>query len=112
MDDVELDGAAAVLSSADGEWSETTGIQNNNWTLQVVSSCDLTPGVNSSYEITDGAGNYIYRLTGDQITQGGFITKCASGKNRDFATLVSNLPTGDLTFLDAGYVLTVTNTKK
>jgi hypothetical protein len=37
------------------------------------------------------------------------VTKCANGNDRDFATLVSNLPTGDLTFLDAGYTLGVTN---
>ncbi|WP_210481192.1 hypothetical protein [Naasia sp. SYSU D00948] len=110
VDDVRVNGADAVLSSADGSWFETTGAQDNNWTLQVVASCDLTPGVQSPFEITDEAGNYVYRLEGDAISQSGFNTKCANGQNRDFATLVSNLPTGDLTFLDAGYNLTVTNT--
>ena len=106
-----VNGSAATVTSAEGEWFETTGVQDNNWTLQVVASCDLTPGVQSAYEITDGAGNYVYRLTGDQITQGGFNTKCANGTKGDFATLVSNLPTGDLTFLDAGYELTVSKKK-
>ncbi|WP_243075913.1 immune inhibitor A [Microbacterium sp. SS28] len=110
VDDVMVNGAAATVS-ADSDWYETTGEQNNNWTLQVISTCDLTPGVVSPFEITDGQGNYVYRLEGDAITQGGFNTKCANGKNRDFATLVSNLPTGDLTFLDAGYALTVKNKK-
>ncbi len=110
VDDVMVNGAAATLSSAEGEWFETNGLQDNNWTLQVVASCDLTPGVDSPFEIADGAGNFVYRLEGDAITQGGFNTKCANGQNRDFATLVSNLPTGDLTYLDAGYVLSVTNT--
>lgn len=111
VDDVRVNGAAATVSSDDGEWFETTGVQDNNWTLQVVATCDLTPGVTNSFEITDGAGNFVYRLTGDDIAQGGFNTKCANGRNRDFATIVSNLPTGDLTFLDADYVLTVRNQK-
>ncbi|HVL59878.1 MAG TPA: hypothetical protein VM430_00495 [Microbacterium sp.] len=111
IDDVMVDGAAATVTSDAGEWVETDGIQDNNWTLQVISSCDLTPGVDSAFEITDGAGNFVYRLTGDQISQGGFNTKCANGTKGDFVTLVSNLPTGDLTFLDAGYDLTVSKKK-
>ena len=110
VDDVLVNGAEATLSSADGDWFETSGLQDNNWTLQIVSTCDLTPGVDSPFEIVDDAGNYVYRLEGDAISQAGFVTKCASGNNRDFVTLVSNLPTGDLTYLDAGYVLSVTNT--
>ncbi|MFH8252874.1 hypothetical protein ACH3VR_21085 [Microbacterium sp. B2969] len=112
VDDVMVNGAPATLSSEPGNWVETTGVQDNNWTLQVIATCDLTPGVNSPFEVTDGAGNYVYRLTGDLISQGGFSTKCANGTKKDFATMVSNLPTGDLTFLDAGYTLSVTNTKK
>jgi len=112
VDDVVLNGAPATVSSAPGEWFETTGTQDNNWALQVVAKCDLTPGVTSSFEVTDGAGNYVYRLSGDLITQGGFSTKCANGSKQDFATLVSNLPTGDLTFLDAGYALNVSKSKK
>ncbi|PWC06621.1 hypothetical protein [Mycetocola zhujimingii] len=110
VDDVRVNGAAATVTSAEGEWFETTGLQDNNWTVQVVASCDLTPGVVSPFEITDGAGNYVYRLEGDNISQSGFNTKCANGKDRDFATLVSNMPSGDLMFLDADYVLSVTNT--
>jgi hypothetical protein len=110
VDDVLVNGGEASVSSAEGEWFETTGIQDNNWTLQVVASCDLTPGVDSEFEITDDAGNHVYRLEGDAISQGGFDTKCANGQNRDFATIVSNMPTGDLTYLDATYTLDVTNT--
>ena len=110
VDDVMVNGAAAALSSAEGEWFETTGLQDNNWTLQVVASCDLTPGVDSPYEIVDDAGNHVYRLEGDAISQGGFSTKCANGNGRDFAVLVSNLPTGDLATLDATYDLSVRNT--
>ena len=42
IDEVFVNGAEATLSG-DG-WIETTGIQNNNWTVQVISNCDLTPG--------------------------------------------------------------------
>jgi immune inhibitor A len=107
VDDVMVNGAAASLSSAEGEWFETTGVQDNNWTLQVVSGCDLTPGVDSAFETNDGAGNWVYRFEGDTITQGGLITKCASGKGNDFAAVISNLPTGDLQFLDADYTFRV-----
>jgi hypothetical protein len=110
VDDVVVDGAAAGVSSAEG-WTETTGVQDNNWTLQVVAACDLTPSGTDAFEIVDAAGNHVYRLTGDAISQAGFDTKCANGNQRDFATLVSNLPTGDLTFLDAGYDLSVRKTK-
>jgi hypothetical protein len=109
VDDVMVNGAAATLSSAEGEWFETTGIQDNNWTVQVVASCDLTPGVESPYEIVDEAGNHVYRLEGDQITSTRFDTRCANGPNRDFAIIVSNLPTGDLTVLNADYDLRVRN---
>ncbi|GGI47530.1 hypothetical protein SAMN04489721_0634 [Agromyces flavus] len=109
VDDVMVDGAAATLSSDEGEWFETTGLQDNNWTVQIISSCDLTPGVESDFEIVDEAGNYVYRLEQDEITLA-LDTRCANGSKRDFAVLVSNLPTGDLDTLDAGYTLTVTNT--
>ena len=109
VDDVSVNGAPAPLSSPAGDWFETTGVQDNNWTVQIVASCDLTPGITSPFEIVDGTGNFVYRLEGDQITQG-FNTRCANGPNRDFAVLISNLPTGDLTVLDADYTLNVTNT--
>lgn len=111
VDDVMVDGAEAAVSSADGQWSATTGVQENNWTVQVVASCDLTPSGTDEFEIVDAAGNHVYRLTGDAFSQGGFVTKCANGPQRDLATLTSNLPTGDLTFLDAGYDLSVRNQK-
>lgn len=108
IDDVEVNDAPATLSSTD--WTQTTGAQDNNWALQVVATCDLTPGVTSTGEIVDDAGNHVYRGMGDTVTFTGLDTKCANGPHQDAATIVSNLPTGDLTFLDAGYTLTVTNT--
>ncbi|MEH0843077.1 hypothetical protein V6U81_11890 [Micromonospora sp. CPCC 205711] len=110
VDDVRVNGAAATLSSPAGDWFLTDGVQDNNWTVQIVAHCDLTPGTTSAGETTDGAGNWVYRFTGDQFTRSGFNTKCANGNQNDFAVLISNLPTGDLTYLDADYTFRVTNT--
>lgn len=109
VDDVMVNGAAATLSSAEGQWFETTGIQDNNWTVQIVATCDLTPGTTSAGEIVDSNGNHVYRLEGDTSTSGALNTRCANGPNRDFAVIVSNLPTGDLTVLNADYDLRVRN---
>lgn len=108
VDDVQVNGAAAAVAS--DAWSETTGAQDNNWTFQVVAKCDLTPDEVSDGEMTDGAGNYVYRFEGDEFQQSGLTTKCANATKGDFAVLVSNLPTGDLTFLDGDYDYSVTNT--
>ncbi|MEH1013538.1 hypothetical protein V6U90_10540 [Micromonospora sp. CPCC 206060] len=109
IDDVRVNGADATVSSAAGQWFSTTGAQNNNWTVQVVAGCDLTPGTTSAGETTDGAGNHVYRFTGDGFTASGLNTRCASGNQDDFAVVISNLPSGDLSFLDADYTFRVTN---
>ena len=48
IDDVTVEGAPATVSG-EGEqpWVETDGIQENEWTVQLLSSCDLTPGTDS-----------------------------------------------------------------
>lgn len=102
VDDVQVNGAPAAVTSESG-WSETNGQQVNNWTVQVIASCDLTPGVDGPNEITDNQGTHVYQLNGAVIDQGGFSTKCANGKNKDVTVQISNLPSGDLTFLDADY---------
>src|SRR5829696_6608961 len=113
IDDVTVDGADATLSSPDDEWIETTGTQDNNWTVQVISNCDLTPGTLSDGEIVDTAGgNWVYRYEGDEISTDTFNTRCASGNQADFVVAVSNMPTGDLAVLDAGYDYSVVTHKK
>jgi len=109
VDDVNVDGAPATLSSPVGEWIETTGEQDNNWVLQILSPCDLTPGVDSPFETVDPAG-YLYRLEGDEISETGFSTACMRSSKDSFVVAISNLPTGDLTYLDADYVFRLTNT--
>ena len=54
IDDVTVGGAPALVSS--DEWVQTDGVQDNNWTVQVISSCDLTPGATTAGELSDGAG--------------------------------------------------------
>jgi hypothetical protein len=104
VDDVNIDGAAATLSSDD--WIETDGVQDNHWVFQIVSSCDLTPNVQGD-ELEDAAG-FIYRFEEDSFTAN-FSTKCMGTKDR-FLVVISNLPTGDLQYLDADYTFTLTNT--
>lgn len=58
----------------------------------------------------DEAG-LLYRLEGDDIAQGGFSTKCMRSTQDSFVVSISNLPTGDLTYLDADYVFRLTKTK-
>ena len=72
VDDVTVGGQAATLSSEPGNWILTTGEQDNNWVVQLLSPCDLTPGRTSTGEIVDGEGNYVYRFEGDSIHESGF----------------------------------------
>ena len=111
VDDVSINGTSvdAYLTSPAGEWLQTTGEQNNNWLVQIVSACDLSPGVTTSGE-TQVDGYFIYRLEGDQRFElTGLTSKCLGNKGR-FTVAISNMPTGDLTFLDADYFFRVTNT--
>ncbi|MGY1643414.1 hypothetical protein ACI782_20095 [Geodermatophilus sp. SYSU D00703] len=101
VDDVTVDGVPAELSS--DQWIETDGVQDDNWTVQVIAACDLTPGSTIDGELVDAAGNSVYRFTGDRISTPVLDTRCANGQGRDFTVSVSNLPTGDLAVLDATY---------
>ena len=78
--------------------------------LQILAPCDLTPGVDSEFETEDAAG-FLYRLEGDDIAQAGFNTKCMKSTRASFVVAISNMPTGDLTTLDADYVFRLTKTK-
>jgi Immune inhibitor A-like, MAM domain len=116
IDDVNVAGSPATVASDPGQWVETTGTQDNHWVLQIVSSCDLTPGTTSAFETTDthtGGTTYVYRLEGDgngDINQAGFSTRCLNSTRDMLTAVISNLPTGDLQYLDANYAFRVTNT--
>jgi hypothetical protein len=100
VDDVRVGGAAATVSSEPGNWIETSGEQDNRWSLQIIAPCDLN-GASTANEVTDGAGNYVYRFDGDAISTPVYSAKCAGKEG--IVTVISNLPTGDLQFLDAPY---------
>jgi hypothetical protein len=108
VDDVTIGGQAVTLSSEEGNWIETTGVQNNNWVVQVVASCDLTPGVTSTGETTDNVGNYVYRFEGDSISASGFSTACLRGTRESITVVISNLTSGDIQVLDADYFFRLT----
>jgi hypothetical protein len=80
--------------------------------VQVLSGCDLTPGVDSDFEIVEG-GLYVYRfLTDDEISPAGFDMRCTKvgGRTRPVVVAISNLPTGQLTYFDSSYDFRLTNT--
>jgi hypothetical protein len=109
VDDVRVNGVSvdAALTSAPDDWKLTTGTQTNNWLVQIVSPCDLSPDVATPGEsVIDGM--YVYRF-GDNTSVGGLSSKCLGNKGR-FTVAISNMPTGDLTFLDADYFFRITNT--
>jgi Immune inhibitor A-like, MAM domain len=106
-DSVTIGGQPASLSSAAGNWLFTTGAQDNNWVVQILAPCDLTPGVNSAGETADNLGNHLYRYEGDTINAGGLSTSCLHGQKRVTA-IVSNLTSGDIQVLDAPYQFRLT----
>ena len=106
VDDIAIGGTPATVSSPEGNWISTTGEQDNNWSLQIIAPCDLN-GASTANETTDDAGNHVYRYDGDAITTPVLDGKCA-GK-AGIVTVVSNLPTGDLQFLDAPYTYAPTS---
>jgi len=108
VDDVTVGGQPATLSSEPGNWILTTGIQDNNWVVQVLSPWDLTPGVTSTGEIVDNQGNYVYRYEGDSISVSGFSTACLRGTQGEVTVVISNMTSGDIQVLDADYFFRLT----
>jgi immune inhibitor InhA-like protein len=106
VDDVRVAGAPATVASESG-WFLSDGTQNNDWSVQLLSKCDLTPGTTIQGEtFVQSDGYYVYRLSGAQISQQ--FTKCSTQDS--FTAVISNLPTGDLDVLDAPYTFRITNT--
>jgi hypothetical protein len=107
VDDVSIGGSPVGLTSTD--WIETTGIQQNHWVLQLFATCDLSPDVQSEGEqIVEGY--YLYRLEGNELSLSGLTTQCLKATKGSMVAVISNLPTGDLQYLDADYEFRVTNT--
>jgi hypothetical protein len=108
VDDVTVGGQEATLSSEPGNWIETTGVQENNWVVQVLAPCDLTPGETSEGETVDNEGNYVYRFEGDSISVSGFSTTCLRATQGEVTVVISNMTTGDIQVLDADYFFRLT----
>jgi bacillopeptidase F (M6 metalloprotease family) len=110
---VKIGGTTVTPSAPEGEWTLIDGAeQKNNWSVQIISDCDLTPGVTSDGEIVDG-GTYVYRfLTDGDLSEAGFDMRCTKvgGKTRPVVVAISNLPTGQLTYFDSPYDFRLTNT--
>jgi len=104
--------ATVASASSPDEWQYVDGPeQDNNWSVQIITSCDITPA-SSMGEIHEGSW-YVYRFNGDQFRVAGFDTKCLKGREKGNLTIaVSNLPDGAVTVFDAPYVLRVANTGK
>ena len=111
VDDVMVDGAPPRCRRSTGDWFETTGSRTTTGRCRWSRPATSRPGSTSPFEIVDGAGQLRLPARGGRRSRRAASTPSArTATNRDFAMLVSNLPTGDLTVLDAGYVLSVTNT--
>jgi hypothetical protein len=113
VSNVKVDGAQATLGAPESEWSLIDGPeQDNNWSVQLIAGCDLTPGVTSEGETVDGQ-LYVYRfVTDSKLAKSGFDLRCTKGggKTRPVVVAISNLPTGQLTFFDSPYSFRLSNT--
>jgi hypothetical protein len=113
VDDVSVGGTPLVdgvnLTSPAGNWFRTDGTQDNNWVLQLASTCDITPGTTLEGEFRED-GLFIYRFEGDDIRQSGFDTRCMRSTQQRIVAVISNMPTGDLQVLDADYIFRLTKT--
>jgi hypothetical protein len=86
--------------ASESGWFLSDGTQNNDWSVQLLSKCDLTPGTTIAGEtFIQSDGYYVYRFSGPTISQS--FTKCSTQDS--FTAVISNLPTGDLDVLDAPY---------
>ena len=101
IDDVLIDGTAADVASGSG-WKLSDGAQYNDWSVQVVSTCDLTPGATIAGETTE-PGRWVYQLSGSSIHQR--FTQCSTKES--FTVVISNLTSGDIDSLDAPYTFRV-----
>jgi hypothetical protein len=104
--DVAVNGQSATLTSPeDGGWVFTLPQQDNDWSVQVVSTCDLTPGTTLDGETSED-GRFIYRFNGSTISQS--FTQCSTKDS--FTVVISNMASGAVDTLDAPYRFRITNT--
>ncbi|HZI96541.1 MAG TPA: hypothetical protein VFD41_03340, partial [Actinomycetales bacterium] len=68
--------------------------------------------LDSENEIVDNAGNFVYRYNGDEIITDELTTKCLKPSQSSLVVAISNMPSGDLTVLDAGYEYDLVKTNR
>jgi hypothetical protein len=105
IDDATVNGLAADVSSED--WIGTTGEQDNQWTFQVVSRCDLTPGSRLRGRARRRAGQLRLPVHRRQHPDDDVRHALQNVDQGSVVVSISNLPTGDLTVLDAPYEYSV-----
>ena len=92
-------------------WVKTNGAQNNDFLVQLVSPCDITPGVDDEAVIDDASGLRVYRFEGTDIDATGFDTQCLGGQD-EITAIITNRPTGDLAYLNVDYDFSLVGTGK
>jgi hypothetical protein len=102
---VAVGGVARTPTSAPDNWAYVMPEQANDWSVQVVSPCDLTPGTTIAGESSE-PGRYVYRLKGAHIAQS--FSQCSTKDS--FTVVISNLTSGAINTLDAPYKFRITNT--
>ena len=70
--------------------------------LQVISPCDLNGVEHGERDRPTAQGNFVYRFEGDAIDDAR-LRRQVRGQEPGSSPSISNLPTGDLQFLDAPY---------
>lgn len=109
VDDVQIAGQPVTVASDTGEWFLTTGAQDNNWAVTLLAPCDIN-GPSTEGQVASGEeGWWIYRFNADALAARTFSGTCLGSKGQVVAIL-SNMPTGDLQYLDAPYTFRLTKT--
>lgn len=108
---VDLDGDPGETDAQTASWIATTGAQVNDFLVQVVSPCDITPGEDDEAVIDEPSGLHVYRYEGTDIDVTGFDTKCLGGQD-EITVIITNRPSGDLAYLNTDYEFTLVGTGK
>ena len=108
---VELGGAPGETDAQVGSWISTDGSQNNDFLVQLVAPCDITPGVEDEAVVDEPSGLHVYRYTGTDIEVSGFDTQCLRGRD-EVTAIITNRPYGDLQYLATDYDFALVGTGK
>lgn len=108
---VDVDGDAGDTDAQPASWVETDGAQANDFLVQVVAPCDITPGVDDEAVVDEVSGLHVYRFAGTDIEASGFDTQCLGGQD-SVTVIITNRPSGDLSFLTTDYDFTLVGTGK